>query len=504
MHRASHIARIAIAAVLAAQLAAQPAAAEPKPVWLVVTRPMFANAVKPLAARRRKDGFEPVVSTESPARALAALKAAGRRPAFILLVGDVQKGSKGQAWHVPSQWRNQYHWRTRGKVTFAADALWGDLDSDAVPDVPVGRIPARTAAQVKAVVDKTLAFESKRLGPDDLRVPVWAGTPAYHPVIDSVATGLLVTTVTRLARPWARMWLMSGDANHPLCGWPEDQPALFTEQLKKDRALAVMMGHGSTSSFYSMRGVHYRTRHTAALAAGPPRSPMIILTCSSGNFTSSGACLTESLLARPGGPTAVIGAAAESHPLPNYFTGAGLLKALGQKHRRIGTLWLAAQKHMLADRDLIVERVLLSAEGNIQRAGLDHKKLRADQILLYALLGDPASRVFLPDRLRGRIDWKEGTCHWQVRKPAGATHLYVGFRPAAVPDVKTGAAPNRAEALKRLAQANAAFAFKPIGRIGPDAPWKGTIATEGVLRLIAVGPAQIHAAAIGLKRPANK
>ena len=504
MGRLSHIAHIAVAAVLAAQ----PAAAQPKPVWLVVTREMFTAPLRPLAARRQKDGFETVVSTESPKGALAALKAAGKRPAFILLVGDVQKDSRDQAWHVPSIWRKQYHWRIRGEVKFAADPLWGDLDGDALPDVPVGRIPARKADQVKTVVHKVLAFEAKRLGPDDLRVPVWAGTPAYSPLIDSMATGMLVTTVTRGAQPWARMWMMSGDANHPLCGWPEDQPALFGKQLKRDRAVAVMIGHGSATSFFSMRHrgrrIRYRTRDVAALAASPPRAPMVILTCSSGNFTRSGTCLAEALLQAPGGPTAVIGAAAESHPLPNYFSAAGMLKALGEKHRRIGTFWLAAQKHMLADRNLLIEKLLLTAEGNIQLAGLDHRKLRADQALLYALLGDPASRLFLPLRLRGRIDWKDGKCYWQARKPTGAVRLYASFRPQGHPAAKTGPPPDRAEALRRLAQANAAFAFKPIAQLGPDAAWKGVIAEEGLLRLIAVGPGQIHAAAVALKRPTKK
>ena len=181
-----------------------------------------------------------------------------------------------------------------------------------------------------------------------------------------------------------------------------------------------------------------------------------------------------------------------------------MLKALGEKHRRIGTLWLAAQKHVLADRSLLIEKLLLTAEGNIQQAGLDHRKLRADQVLLYALLGDPASRMFLPLRLRGRIDWKEGKCHWQAHKPTGAVRLYASFRPQGHPAAKTGPAPDRAEALKRLAQANAAFAFKPIAQLGPNAAWKGVIAEQGLLRLIAVGPGQIHAAAITLKRPAKK
>jgi len=506
MHKQTHIARLAVAAVLAAIAVTNAPAAEPKPLWLAVTRPMFVDAIKPLAEWRRKGGMDTIVSTDSPKEALARLKAAGRRPAFILLVGDVEKGKTGQKWHVPTIWQDQYHWRLRGRITYAADPLWGDFDGDRVPDVPVGRIPARTAAEVKTVVDKTLAFETKTLGPDDLRLPIWGGTPAYHPVIDSIATGLLVGVVSRLAPPWANPWLMSGDINHALCGWPTDQAAMFNEQLKRDRALAVMMGHGSETSFFSMRhggrGIYYRTGDTAALSDGPPRSPMVILTCSSGTFTSSRPCLTETLLQLQGGPTAVIGAAAESHPLPNYFTGAGLLKAVGGKSRRIGPLWLEAQKHMLVDRSLLIERTLLSAEGNIQRAGLDHKKLRADQILLYALLGDPAGRVFLPDRLRGRIDWKNGSCHWQIHKPAGATRLYVSFRPSTPPaQPKGGPAANRADALKRHTQANAAFAFTPVTQVGPDAPWKGVIAKEGTLRFIAVGPGQIHTAAIGLKRP---
>ncbi len=508
MIRRLHIAHAVAAALLVATACPQASTAEPKPVWLVATRPMFAEAVAPLAAHRRTDGFETVVSTEAPAKALATLKTAGKRPAMILLVGDVERGASGQAWHVSTRWRDQYHWRIRGKVTYAADPLWGDLDGDSVPDVPVGRIPARTVAEVKALVDKTLAFEGKTLGPDDLRLPVWAGSPGYHPTIDSLATGLLATTVSNLAPPWAHTWLLSGDANHPLCGWPADQPTMFNTQLARDRALAVMMGHGSTTSFFSMRyrgrGIYYRVRDTAALSSGAGRSPMIILTCSSGDFTSSRPCLTESLLAVPGGPVVAVGATAESHPLPNYFTGAGLLKAISGKTRRIGPLWLEAQKHMLADRNLLVEKMLLSAEGNIQRAGLDHRKLRADQINLYALLGDPAARVFLPDRLRGRIDWKGATCHWQVRKPAGATKLYVSFRPTArTGATKTGPSANRAEALKRHAAANAAYAFTPVTQLGPEAPWQGTIAKEGTLRLIATGPGQIHAAAIGIRRPAN-
>jgi len=44
------------------------------------------------------------------------------------------------------------------------DALYADVDSDNVPDVVIGRLPARTSAQLKLLVDKTLAYNGKGYG----------------------------------------------------------------------------------------------------------------------------------------------------------------------------------------------------------------------------------------------------------------------------------------------------------------------------------------------------
>ena len=53
-----------------------------KPIWLVVTRPIFVEAIRPLAKMRSKDGFETIISTQPVADAITSLK---RRPAFFLL-----------------------------------------------------------------------------------------------------------------------------------------------------------------------------------------------------------------------------------------------------------------------------------------------------------------------------------------------------------------------------------------------------------------------------------
>ena len=38
---------------------------DPKPTWLVVTRPMFTDSLQPLAQQRQSQGLETVISTES-------------------------------------------------------------------------------------------------------------------------------------------------------------------------------------------------------------------------------------------------------------------------------------------------------------------------------------------------------------------------------------------------------------------------------------------------------
>jgi len=43
------------------------------------------------------------------------------------------------------------------------------------------------------------------------------------------------------------------------------------------------------------------------------------------------------------------------------------------------------------------------------------------------------------------------------------------------------------------------FGFETIGELSGDKPWKGTVKTEGTLRLVATGPGCIYAVAFELK-----
>ena len=403
-----------------------------KPIWLVVTRPLFIKAIQPLVDHRHKEGFETVISTESASEAISSLT---RAPAFVLLVGDDEAGREKEAWYLASRRVEIYRWKSAQSKRFASDAALGDLDGDLMPDVPVGRIPARTEAEVKKVVNKIISFEQRQPSVDDLRLLSWAGAPGFNPAIDSIATGLMTKVLQGKAPRWVTPWLISGDAKSSFCGWPPDQSAMFTEQLKRGGILAVLVGHGEVRYFLSMqfqsRDIVYHAESVdKVLASGSPGPPVVLIWCLRGSFAGSEECLAESLLMAAGGPVAVVGASSESHPLTNYFSGVCLVEALSAGEERFGSMWLSAQKKSLTARNPVMEMVLRDVEGTLEK-NIDIPKLRQDQMLIYALLGDPATRLRLPGKLHGKIKRQQDGWHWQVRKPEDATKLYVSFRPIA-------------------------------------------------------------------------
>jgi hypothetical protein len=168
------------------------ATAEEEGLWVAVTRPGLAQALEPLAEKRRRDGFDVVVLTQPVESALQGLAS---RPDFLLLLGDYEPGKEQEPWYVPPKQLKLYRWRRAQPKEFSSDSAWGDLDGDLVPDTPVGRIPARTREQADMVVAKILAFERRQPTPKDLRLLLWGGVPGYGAVIDSWASSLLVVNV---------------------------------------------------------------------------------------------------------------------------------------------------------------------------------------------------------------------------------------------------------------------------------------------------------------------
>lgn len=484
---------------LAAVLPSIARAAEPA-IWLAVGNAELLVALQPLADHRRAEGFHPVLSSEPIGKALAD---AGK-PAFLLLVGDDAPTHPPAAWHLAAKRRKLYRWREEQSEEFVSDALWGDLDGDLAPDVPVGRLPARSAKQVAQAVEKILAYERRPASQADLRLPIWTGTPNYGAAIDALSTGLLLSTLGTDAPRWSEPWVLAGDPRHPLCGWPDDQPAQFASACKAHGAVSVLMGHGNETLFYSMaRGEKPITLSASDVrglwSEGTPTPAMVMFTCLNGNFAGREASLAESLFALPGGPVATIAATTESHPLTNYFSSMALLGRLTSGGEdRLGKLWWAAQRDGAKARSLFMESLLKDVEGKLEDM-IDVEQLRRDQQLMYSLLGDPATRLPLPLPLTAKVSKTSTGWRWHAERPAGAGNLAVTHRPR-TPALKplekplTDAPAARAAAL----EANRTFVFQPLGEIPADSVWEGRLDQPGTLRLATVVKGRLHVAVFKL------
>jgi hypothetical protein len=470
-----------------------------KPLWLVVTRPGFSDSLKPLEEKRQSEGFETVISTKAVSEAINSLS---QKPAYLLLVGDYQRDMEKEPWYIPAKTCQAYRWQAIQARDLASDALWGDLDNDMIPDIPVGRLPVRTIEQLQLLVTKILAFENMPPSENDLRLPIYTGSANYGQAVDSMTTQLLLNTINANGALWLRPWIISDNRIHPLCGWPEEHEQTFIKQLKEGGLMAVLMGHGSISSFNG-KGFDIAKE---LLAEGNPAPPAAIISCHCGNFTASQNCLAESLLFLPAGPVATIGATTASHPMTNYFTGLCLLRKPDQtspNENRLGTFWLNAQKEAMETHDIIIELLLMNIEGKLE-AKIDTNKLRRDHILMYALLGDPATLLHTPQSLECKFDSKGDTLHWQAEKPKDALKLYVEICPdgQTMPQIQLPLEKDSAQ--KNLQLANDTFAFNKIAELSADQTWEGSINTPGILRLVALTPHNIYVTAKKIELNAPK
>lgn len=166
--------------------------------YIIVTYNDFADAVKPLADYRSNQGYKVLTvkigdiynefsyGVETPQAIKDFLGSAYKnwsvKPEFVLLIGDATLDYKdisgygknnGVKSYVPAY---LYDYPVLGEVP--SDNWFVDVEGDVLPEMKIGRIPAKTPSDVSAVIDKIISHEesvnkSKRVllaADDDLQV----------------------------------------------------------------------------------------------------------------------------------------------------------------------------------------------------------------------------------------------------------------------------------------------------------------------------------------------
>ncbi|NJL32772.1 MAG: hypothetical protein HC893_01580, partial [Chloroflexaceae bacterium] len=142
--------------------------------YLAIGAPELLEAVGPLLEYHAANGlttlalpWEAVVNEfhggmPEPAAIRALLQHARqhwqRVPSYLLLVGDATYDPRGYVDAPPPHMLPAPMVLTEYGGETASDLPLADLDGDSIPDLAVGRIPAHTPAQVRALVERTLDY----------------------------------------------------------------------------------------------------------------------------------------------------------------------------------------------------------------------------------------------------------------------------------------------------------------------------------------------------------
>ena len=386
-------------------------------LYLVATGRIFTGRLDKWKAQHQKDGFNVVVSGWSNPPSTAQVRAwikeqvllAGRPCSYILIIGDcANQKDEVAAWHVPSVMHSfEYGGRQKDFIT---DALYGDLDGDNCPDVPVGRLPVRNIAQLNIQIAKILDHNHRTPHPEWFRAVIWAGAKGYTSQISYILTSLADTLPK-----WMDQFLISADTSSPYCGNPPDQPKIFLEQFNQPAFLSVITSHGSfrsiTAGAYEGKDIFLCVEDVAAIESQKPSGLLVLLGCDSGKFDMpqvDGQSLAEAFAAHPGGPIGVLAATASTNPLTNYFITKAMMHHIPRSPQTVGDFALGIQRRLfregqrslsqLAQDDELAKRLLTNVPADEQDTLLIPQLARYE-VLMYNLIGDPSCKLNLPAQM---------------------------------------------------------------------------------------------------------
>ncbi len=312
---------------------------------VIVTHRNFWNAANRLAAARRmtelrvavvdvEDAYDEFAYGQRTPQALKDLLTQARtswvvKPKYALFIGDATTDrlnylNLANADFVPTKLGATAYFET------ALDNWFADADGDGMPEIALGRLPVRTAAQAEAVVTKLLAFK-----------------PTAQPrgallVSDRVSDGVNYQAQSEQLAALLPALMLKQFVNRN-DGAPEQVRAQILNTLKLTAPLVVnWLGHGSTQ-VWTGDGL-LRTQDAAALT-NTAHGLYVMTTCLNGYFadpvqTSLGeAMLTDTT----GGAFAVVASSALNPPAPQQLFNQAFYLALFGKGLTLGEAMTAAR-----------------------------------------------------------------------------------------------------------------------------------------------------------------
>lgn len=402
--RAARAAAPAVATSIAAAVLAVGAATAAAQDVLVVAPKDLQPALAGWVKHRSAQGLAAVVREPAPDVATvvkAAHAASGGKLRFVLIVGDVDRVPCA---YVPVVATAKWERDTR----IATDAPYADVSGDGVPDLAIGRIPADSAEEARAILARSIAYETSRdFGEWRRRANVVAGTGGFGALQDAALENMTKQFLTRNVPPSV---VVSGTYGNPLSAWcppPAEFADTVVERFNEGSLLLAYIGHGSPHELDHVKLGRERFPIFGAGEVGRVDvrhgAPLVVfIACSTGKYDGDRDCLAEDLLRRPNGPVGVIASSRVSTPYSNGILSKEMLAVVWQDRvATAGELLLAMKRRLVEPREGDTERKDIEGLAAVffEKDPALRDADRREHLALYNLLGDPCVRLARPTEL---------------------------------------------------------------------------------------------------------
>lgn len=393
------------------------AAAEPQPPAaevMVICPAGLADELAPWVDHRRAGGYRVAVSHQvddadtirHTIRAAAADAARrGGRLAAVLLVGDVASDAEDNKLALPTHLAEaKINIRWGSEPHIATDNWYADLDGDDVPDVAIGRFTVDSAAELRQVIAKTIAYEQQPdFGMWRRRLHFVAGVGGFGKLADGVLESGTRYFLTGGIPAAYRSTMTYANWRSPYCPDPHRFREMTLARLNDGCLFWVYIGHGHQQHLDVMRtpagGFPILSNQDVPHIAPARGAPVaLFLSCYAGAFDQAEDCLAEKMLRHESGPVAVIAGSRVTMPYAMAVMGSTMLEeCFDRRAPTVGQMLLTAKRRLAAEDEDDPNRAMLDAiAAAISPAPVDLRGERLEHLHLFNLLGDPLLQIRHP------------------------------------------------------------------------------------------------------------
>lgn len=405
-------------------------AEDAKPIdYLVITADGLAEVARDWATYRAENGRVTKVLTVSQIGKLHEMEQPGLTeikstivdhaggdtitPGFqVLLLGDCPNESSTEydssreiPWLLTRQVDSNPVEARRKRIP--TDNFYADIikDDDGLPDIAVGRIPARTLEEARTALKKVKAYEAAPEGDWMRNLTFFAGEGRFGAQIDKMLESIFIRFAEQIGQAYnVRMTYANIESDYAYV--PRKFSDKVIEEANRGAILLTYLGHGLydrlDNMYVEVDGKRERypiltSEHVAQFDIPDGKLPvMTIIACQTGYMDHPQGCLAEKLCFTERAPVAVIASSRDSHPYSNTLIQKGVVhEVVNDRAATLGQAFLDAKRELILAEDADRNSLELMAMFIIPKKA-DRDALNRSHLSMYNLTGDPGLRLKQP------------------------------------------------------------------------------------------------------------